>query len=63
MLTSVDMTSLPHIRTTDGTVLVRDPQTGRVVSGRSLDDAVTRLSRVHPAHTHEHAHVHEEKPS
>jgi hypothetical protein len=34
------------IITTDGTVLVRDPATGAVASGRTLTDAVAALRRL-----------------
>lgn len=37
------MTTLPNIRTPDGTVIARCPRTGAVASGRSLDDAVINL--------------------
>ena len=47
------MTSPSILGTADGTILVHCPPTGRVASGRSLDHAVNRLSRVRPAHTHE----------
>lgn len=45
------MTTLPHIRTPDGTVLARCPRTGVVASGRTLDEAVDRLQR-QSSHTH-----------
>lgn len=35
-----------HIRTTDGTVLARDPLTGAVASGRSLEEAFAELRRL-----------------
>ncbi len=39
--------SLTSIRTHDGTFLARDPITGIVASGRSLDEAVAELRRLH----------------
>lgn len=44
------MTSLAHIRTEDGTVIVRDPRTGLAVSGRNVADAMAELRRLlaHP---------------
>ncbi|MDH4992075.1 hypothetical protein QEZ48_14740 [Aquamicrobium lusatiense] len=38
--------SLTSIRTHDGTVLARDPTTGIVASGKSLDKAVAELRRL-----------------
>lgn len=38
--------TLSHIRTHDGTVLARDPATGIVASGCSLDEAVAELRRL-----------------
>lgn len=41
-----------HIRTADGTVIARDPETGVVVSGRTLDEAFAELRRLTASHTH-----------
>lgn len=38
--------SLTSIRTHDGTVLAREPATGIVASGRTLDEAVAELRRL-----------------
>lgn len=44
------MTGLPYICTEDGTVIVRDPRTGLVVSGCNVVDAMAELRRLltHP---------------
>lgn len=44
------MTGLLYICTEDGTVIVRDPRTGLVVSGRNVADAMAELRRLlaHP---------------
>ncbi|MGB3897018.1 MAG: hypothetical protein WA973_00510 [Mesorhizobium sp.] len=42
-----------HIRTADGTVLARDPITGVVASGRTLDEAFAELRRLVASHAHE----------
>lgn len=36
----------PYVRTEDGTVLVRDPESGIAVSGRTLAEAVAELRRL-----------------
>ena len=40
------MTSFTFIRTEDGTVIARDPFTGAVASGRTLDEAFAELRRL-----------------
>jgi len=45
------MSGYPCIRTTDGTVIVRDPNTGMTASGRTVVEALAELRRL-LAHTH-----------
>ena len=40
------MTSFTFIITEDGTILVRDPFTGAVASGRTLNEAFAELRRL-----------------
>lgn len=40
------MTSFTFIITEDGTILARDPFTGAVASGRTLDEAFAVLRRI-----------------
>lgn len=40
------------IRTVDGTVIARDPMTGVVASGRTLDEAYAELRRLTASHAH-----------
>lgn len=35
-----------HVRTHDGTVIVRDTRTGKTASGRTLADALAELRRL-----------------
>jgi hypothetical protein len=46
------------IRTQDGTVLARDPLTGLIASGRTLDEAFAELRRLVGSHTHAYAARH-----
>lgn len=46
------MSAFTHIRTTDGTILARDPMTGQIASGRTLDEAFAELRRLVGSHTH-----------
>jgi len=45
------MSGFPCIRTSDGTVIVRDPETGLTASGRSVVEALAELRRL-LSHTH-----------
>jgi len=45
------MSGYPCIRTSDGTVIVRDPKTGMTASGRSVVEALAELRRL-LSHTH-----------
>lgn len=40
------------ICTQDGTILARDPLTGLIASGRTLDEAFAELRRLVGSHTH-----------
>lgn len=46
------MTAFISIRTQDGTVLARDPNTGQIASGRTLDEAYAELRRLAGSHKH-----------
>jgi len=41
-----------HIRTADGTIIARDPLTGKIASGRTLDEAFAELRRLTASHAH-----------
>jgi hypothetical protein len=46
------MSAFTHIRTADGTIIARDPLTGLIASGRTLDEAFAELRRLVGSHTH-----------
>jgi hypothetical protein len=49
------MSAFTHIITQDGSVLARDPFTGQIASGRTLDEAFAELRRLAASHLHVHA--------
>jgi hypothetical protein len=46
------MSAFISIRTQDGSILARDPDTGLIASGRTLDEAFAELRRLVGSHTH-----------
>jgi hypothetical protein len=46
------MSAFTHVLTQDGTLLARDPRSGLIASGRTLDEAFAELRRLVGSHTH-----------